>query len=152
MQEMLTKGVLALALLSACRPEPNTPESALMAAARSGRLDAMRALIKSGADVNRRGRNDWPPLVHAIHKRQLAAARLLLDSGARADEVMDGGATPLMFAAAYGDTAMVEELLSRGADPHRQAANGVTALGNAAGGGPIFDFTVRPSAPATSTR
>jgi hypothetical protein len=120
--------------------------TALMAAARAGRVDAMRILIKAGAGVNRRDHRSthWTPLVHAIHKRQDAAARLLLDSGAEADAAMDGGATPLMFAAAYGDTAIVEELLSRGADPHRQALDGVTALANAAGGGAIFDITDGP--------
>jgi ankyrin repeat protein len=120
--------------------------TALMAAARAGRVEVMRVLIKGGADVNRRDRRStrWTPLVHAIHKRQAAAARLLLDSGAEADAAMDGGATPLMFAAAYGDTAIVEELLSRGADPHRQALDGVTALANAAGGGAIFDITDGP--------
>jgi ankyrin repeat protein len=120
--------------------------TALMAAAREGHVDAMRILIKGGADVNRRDRRftRWTPLVHAIHKRQDAAARLLLDSGAEVDASMHGGATPLIFAAAYGETAIVEELLSRGADPHRQTADGVTALVNAAGGGPVFDITDGP--------
>jgi len=144
MREELTAATLALAMLSACGPEPNTPENALARAAREGRLEAMRALIKAGADVNGRDRNNWTPLVHAIHKRQDAAARLLLESGAEADEAMDGGATPLMFAAAYGETAIVEELLSRGADPHRQTAGGVNALVLAAGGGRLFDITDGP--------
>jgi len=139
-------GALALVALSSCAPapEPSTPDTALVGAAREGRLDVLRALIRSGVDVNRRGRNTWPPLVHAIHKRQDAAARLLLDSGARPDEVMDAGATPLIFAAAYGETAIVEELLARGADPHRQTVGGVTALANAAGVGPLFDITDGP--------
>jgi ankyrin repeat protein len=135
--------VLALGLLGACQQRPEPP---LMRAARAGDLETMRALIKAGADVNQRGDgvNRWPPLVHAIHKRQEAAARLLLDAGAEPDALMDGGATPLMFAAAYGETAIVEELLARGADPHRQAADGVTALTNAAGAGALFDITDGP--------
>jgi uncharacterized protein len=168
--------MVALAALAACRDGPPTPltraagtgdarqveallargvnpdefdgagGTALMAAAREGRIDAMRVLIKAGADVNRRDRSftRWTPLVHAIHKRQDAAARLLLDSGAEVDAAMQGGATPLIFAAAYGETAIVEELLSRGADPHHQTVDGVTALTNAAGGGPVFDITDGP--------
>jgi len=120
--------------------------SALIAAARGGHVDVMRALIAGGADVNRRDVrfSHWTPLVHAIHKRQAAAVRLLLDSGADVDSPMDGGATALIFAAAYGETPIVEDLLARGADPHRQTADGVTALTNAAGGGPVFDITDGP--------
>jgi hypothetical protein len=120
--------------------------TALMAAAREGHVDAMRVLIKGGADVNRRDRRftRWTPLVHAIHKRQDAAARLLIDSGAEVDAAMHGGATALIFAAAYGETAIVEDLLSRGADPRHQTVDGVTALTNAAGGGPVFDITDGP--------
>lgn len=81
MRERLKAAVLSLGVLSACRPEPSTPHDALIAAARAGRLDLMRSLIESGADVNGRSRNTWTPLVHAIHKRQDAAARLLLDAG-----------------------------------------------------------------------
>jgi hypothetical protein len=43
MQEMLTKGVLALALLSACRPEPNTPETLLDSGARADEVMDGRA-------------------------------------------------------------------------------------------------------------
>jgi len=130
--------------------DPNEMDGAggspLIAAARGGRVDVMRVLIKGGADVNRRDVrfSHWTPLVYAIHKRQDAAARLLLDSGADVDAAMDGGATPLIFAAAYGETAIVEDLLARGADPHRQTADGVTALTNAAGGRPVFDITDGP--------
>jgi hypothetical protein len=120
--------------------------SALTAAARGGHLDAMRILIKGGADVNQRDTrfSRWTPLVHAIHTRQDDAARLLLDAGAEVDAEMHGGATPLIFAAAYGETAIVEDLLDRGADPRHRTADGVTALTNAAGGGPVFDITDGP--------
>ena len=120
--------------------------SALVAAARGGHVAVMRALIDGGADVDRRDVrfSRWTPLIHALHTRQDAATLLLLDSGAEVDATMDGGATALIFAAAYGETAIVEALLARGADPHRQTADGVTALTNAAGGGPVFDITDGP--------
>jgi len=64
-----------------------------------------------------------------------------------------GGATALIFAAAYGETAIVEDLLSHGADPRHQTVDGVTALSNAAGGGPVFDITDGPRiGRATSAR
>jgi len=130
--------------------DPNATDgaggSALIAAAREGHVGVMRVLIKGGADVNQRDArfSRWTPLVHAIHKRQGAAARLLLDAGAEVDAEMHGGATPLIFAAAYGEAAIVEDLLARGADPRHQTADGVTALTNAAGGGPVFDVTDGP--------
>jgi len=120
--------------------------TALIAAARHGHVGVMRVLIEAGASVDLPDSRTtrWPPLVHAIHKRQDAAARLLLDSGARADPVLPGGATPLIFAAVYGETAVVEDLLSRGADPHRRTKDGMTALAGAAGAGRVFDVTDGP--------
>jgi hypothetical protein len=60
-----------------------SPISPLIAAARDGDSMQVAQLAASGADVNQRGGvNDWTPLMHAVHKNQLAAVRALLDAGA----------------------------------------------------------------------
>jgi len=52
----------------------------LMAAARTGAVEAMIALLDAGADPDARdGFNHWTPLLHAIHKRQAGAVGLLLE-------------------------------------------------------------------------
>ena len=49
---------------------------------RGDRMDVLRLLIRHGADVNRRGVNDWTPLHYAASIRDLEAMRLLLEAGA----------------------------------------------------------------------
>jgi ankyrin repeat protein len=49
---------------------------------RRDRLDLLRLLIRLGAELNRRGVNDWTPLHYAASSRDLQALRLLLESGA----------------------------------------------------------------------
>jgi hypothetical protein len=118
----------------------------LIWAARSGQVGSLEALVAAGARVEQRdGRGSgWTPLVHAIHKHQVRAARALLEAGADPNARQAGGATPLMFAAAYGDVEIVRDLLDHGADPRARGVGGVDALGNAVGGGALFDFTDGP--------
>ena len=90
------------------------------------------------------GRNQWTPLMHAIHMRQENAAMRLLARGADPNAASPGGITPVIMAAGYGQSEVVEELLGRGAHPSADADDGVTALWAAAGGGAIRDFTDGP--------
>lgn len=117
-------------------------QTALGVAARAGQVAAIAALVEAGADVNLIDQRTtrWPPLVHALHKRQNEAALALLAAGAQPDPVLWAGARPLMFAAAYGDLPLVQELLARGADPRAETEDGVTAVWAAAGGGAFFDL------------
>jgi hypothetical protein len=100
-------------------------------AARTGRTDAIRELIRAGADPDGQdhGPNGWTPLEHAVHKGELGAIRALLAAGARVDAPSSGkGLTPLMLAAAQGEPAIVDTLLAAGADPHAVQAGGESAL------------------------
>jgi len=112
----------------------------LMAAARTGAVEAMIALLDAGADPNARdGFNHWTPLMHAIHKQQAGAVRLLLeraaDPNARTESV-----TPLIMAAADRDAAIVKLLLAHGADAYARGAGGATALSQAVSGGAMSDI------------
>jgi len=117
---------------------------ALMAAARAGQLDAIALLLKAGADPNVHGGvNDWPAVMHAIHKNQRQAVLALLDGGADVNAKNQKGLTALMMAAGYGYADIVRDLLARGADPNAETTDGSAALTAAVGGVPDIDrFTV----------
>jgi hypothetical protein len=114
--------------------------TALMWAARSGAVDAMRVLLDAGADPNARDHgNGWTPLLHAVHTRHPEAVRLLLER--RADpNAAAGGLTPLWMAAADDDPDLITNLLEHGADPSMRGPGGSTALSQAVGGGAFSDI------------
>jgi len=99
-------------------------------AVRGGHLEAIRTLVREGADPDLpdSGHNGWTPLLHAIHKGQLSAAGALLDAGADVNATGRDGLTPLMMAAGYGYNEWVLLLLGRGASPAAQTSRGSTAL------------------------
>jgi ankyrin repeat protein len=101
-------------------------------AARNGRTDAIRELVREGADPDLRdeGPNGWAPLHHAVHKGQLEAVRALIAAGAHVDATAtrSNGITPLMLACAQGEPEIVDTLLAAGADPHVRQRGEETAL------------------------
>lgn len=119
---------LPILLLISCAGNPPQFDP-LAGAARNGDVNSVRQLLAHGADPNApTGGNGWPPLMHAIHKHQLATAAALLDGGADVNRAAPNGDTPLMMAAGYGYVDFVRLLLSRGADPNRRNAGGEIAL------------------------
>jgi len=137
-----TAGTVGQLLASGVAADERDPSglTALMWAARTGAVDAMKTLLDGGADPNARDvRNGWTPLLHAIHKHQVEAVRLLLDRGAdpnRSPRTM----TPLMMAASDADPAIVQLLLAHGADPAARGIGGSTALSEAVSGGALSDI------------
>jgi ankyrin repeat protein len=92
-------------------------ESPLMMAALKGNVEAVDALLKRDADVNKTG---WTPLHYAASAgsaQHLAIIALLLENHAYIDAASPNGTTPLMMAAQYGSTDAVQLLLNEGADP-----------------------------------
>lgn len=101
----------------------------LVSAARAGAVESIRLLISLGANPNLRcGVNGWTPLMHAIHKHQLASARALLEGGADVNGRSDGGENALMMAAGYGYTDFVNVLLDHNADARPRTPKGMNAL------------------------
>ena len=113
-------------------------------AAREGDVAEMRALLAHGADPNElSGTNQWTPLLHAIHKNQLASVTVLLDAKADPNLAAPSGLTPLMMAAGYGQAATVRLLLARGAKATTTDKDGETALDYALRGSiDIDEFTL----------
>jgi len=87
-------------------------------AAYFGHKEVADYLIKAGADLNSRSRNDLEvtPLQSAVAGGHLEVVRLLLEAGANPNVQDRGGYTPLHVAAQNGDAEIVHSLLFGGAD------------------------------------
>jgi ankyrin repeat protein len=95
-------------------------DSALTKAARAGDVQAVRALIKSGADVNAKSGDGSTPLLWAASSSSHEIATVLIAAKATGDTPNDFGVTPLLHASRIGDAAMVDLLLKAGASPSLQ--------------------------------
>lgn len=98
----------------------------LLFAVRGNHLDAVRALLASGANVNDTSADRTSALVIAAHSGHREMARLLLEAGA--DPNADGsGYTALHIAVRRGDVDVVTALLARGADPNARVIRATPA-------------------------
>jgi ankyrin repeat protein len=112
-------------------------------AAMSGNRDAVRALLKDGADVNTAQADGMTALHWAAQKGDVELARLLLYASANVRATTRiGGYTPLLIASKNGDAAMIGALLDGGADANNQTTNGTTALMLASAAGKADAVTV----------
>jgi len=112
-------------------------DAPLVKAINSGDAQAVRALIKSGSDVNARSGDGSSPLLWAAHTSNLEIARALVAAKATVDAANDFGVTPLLEASRNGDAPMVDLLLRAGADPKRSHPEGETPLLSAARAGSV---------------
>jgi ankyrin repeat protein len=109
----------------------------LVEAVKQGDVQAVRALIKAGADV-RVPEGDGATALHwAAYRDSSDLVRVLLDAGASAAVANDLGVTPLHLAAANGSAATMRLLLDKRADVNAATAAGVTPLMEAARGGSV---------------
>ena len=100
----------------------------LIEAAKSVDKDALRALLKQGADVNAAEADGATALHWASYRDDLESANLLIRAGAKVDAANDLGATPLWTASLNGSAAMVRRLLEAGANPNLPLLLGETPL------------------------
>jgi ankyrin repeat protein len=84
------------------RPPARAPDggelTALVYAARTGSIDAARALLDGGADVNQTTRYGWSPLLAATQNSNYQLAKFLIERGANVNLANKGGWTPLYLA------------------------------------------------------
>lgn len=120
---------LALAALVAATP--------LVDAVRQGDVSSVRALLKTGADVNQPEGDGTTPLHWAVHGDSVDLVRVLLSAGASAQAANDLGITPLHLAAANGNVETLRLLLEKRANANAAAASGVTPLMEASRNGGV---------------
>jgi ankyrin repeat protein len=109
--------------------------AALADAAMSGDAQALKTLLKGGADPNARGQFGTPALHWRVDADDLAGAKMLLNAGADANGLTERGISPLSLAIANGNAAMVDLLLNAGANPKQLEPTGETQLMMAAQAG-----------------
>jgi ankyrin repeat protein len=122
---MSALGALCLsALIHAAAPATSVVEAAMQ-----GNKEAVRALLKQGADVNSALGDGMTALHWAVQKGDIELAQTLLYAGANVKATTRIGAyTPLLIASKNGNAAMIETLIGGGADPNMATSNGTTPL------------------------
>jgi ankyrin repeat/SAM/basic leucine zipper domain-containing protein 1 len=86
--------------------------TALMFAAREGRLEAVHLLLKYKADVNRQDSRGWSALAWTTHRGYTNVVRCLLDNGADPELACNDGQSPLDLAYASDHTDIIDILQS----------------------------------------
>lgn len=100
-------------------------DNAMMIAAWTGNLAAVKALVDRGAQVNKPG---WTPLHYAAANGHLDVMRYLLEESAYIDAESPNRTTPLMMAAWLGHIYAVKLLLEEGADASLRNDKGMDVI------------------------
>ncbi len=100
----------------------------LIVAAKKGRSQMGKVLLKLGADVNARNEEGHTPLMETGAGGHTRKLKLLLDNGAEVSLVDENGQTALMKASRGGRNKAVSLLLDEGAEVHRASNHGRRAI------------------------
>jgi ankyrin repeat protein len=122
-------GLCIVLFLSATRAMAAAgPDLRVVAAAQDQNHEALRALLKQGADVNAARADGVTALLWAVHFNDAESVDLLLRAGAKVNAADDHGLTPLAQACENTNVALVEKLLAAKADPNVAQTSGLTPL------------------------
>src|SRR2546421_250368 len=103
-------------------------ETELIAALRAGDAATVRALLKSGVNVNAAQGDGATPLHWAVRRAALAPTDLLRRAGGGVTTADDPGAPRLSPDCINRHSALVDRLLAAGANPNLSLVNGETPL------------------------
>jgi ankyrin repeat protein len=116
MKQILLTTIAAVVLVGCGVCGPSEAERALVGAAESGNIEAVKQHIAAGTDVNAKDRMVWTPLHRAAQQGHKEIAELLITNNADVNMWAANGRTPLHEAARYGHKEVVELLIAKGAD------------------------------------
>jgi uncharacterized protein len=102
--------------------------TALMVAARDGKVTEVDDLLNRGASLTARSDKGKTPLHYAAANGRVEVVQLLLSKGAEVDPRDKEGHTPLMLAANYGCDQSLQALIRHGADALAMSHAGITAM------------------------
>jgi ankyrin repeat protein len=119
--------VLFLLVLCAGRGQA-AGDSAVVTAAKSGDVRAVRTLITRRVNIDEPASDGSTPLLWAAYNGDLDMTRVLLAAGASVDTANKYGVTPLLQASRAGDASLIAALLKAGANPRLAHPDGETAL------------------------
>jgi uncharacterized protein len=114
-------GILLMAAGGGARPS-------VVDAAKSGDKDALRAVLKQGANVNAPEGDGTTALHWASYHDDAESTDLLIAAGAKVNAANDLGVTPLWTASQNGSETVVRKLLAAGANPNLALLAGETPL------------------------
>lgn len=103
-------------------------KTALHEAAKLGDTTISKLLIKQGADIEAKTKNNTTPLYLAAFHNKLEMAKLLIEAKANMEAAGKEGYTPLAAAAYYGHADIVQLLLENGANRKSKTDLGYTSL------------------------
>ena len=113
--------------------DPMSGATPMIIATVFGKVDAIKALIKGGADINYKNNDGSTPLIVAAVFNQVDIAKVLVDAGADLNARNNDGSTALISASLLCRTEIVQNLLDHGADKSLKNNTGRTALDAVAG-------------------
>lgn len=117
---------------------PRDPRTrALIDAVKAGRVDAVKALVRQGANVDAGIDGDGTALIAAARAGKLDMVEALLGLRAKVDLAWRGDGNPLIAAASAGHERTVERLIRAGADVNAVCFMDETPLINAVRGGSL---------------
>ncbi len=121
--------LLVLASLIAASGAATPAEAPVADAAERGDLEAVRTLLRRGADVNTAQSDGMTALHWAASRNDVEIAKALLYAGAALRSTTRlGGYTPLHLASRSGHAEVARLILEAGADPDTYTVTAVTAL------------------------
>jgi ankyrin repeat protein len=124
--KMLPLGMAVFSLAAVCAAGGELPR--LVRATKNADTEALRALLKQGAQVNEAEGDGTTALHWASYRDDVESADLLIRAGAKVNAANDLGATPLWTACLNGSAAMVRRLLEAGANPNAALLRGETPV------------------------
>ena len=100
MKHLLLTTIAAVLVVGCATTQPPEPDRALLKAANTGNIEAVKQYIAGGADVNAKDEYGGTPLFNAAVNGHTETAELLIDKGADVNAKHDGD-TPLDWAISH---------------------------------------------------